>query len=274
VTPPSLRGPAVLFCPGDRPDRFLRGAEIGDTLILDMEDGVLPERKSYARSQVVAALRQLDPARTVVRINSLASPWAEEDLEALSATDVSVIMLPKTQSTSDLDHVRGFFVIALCETAMGVLAAPDIARHERCVALSWGGQDLAADLGSRPLLMDGSLHPTGRFAREWISFSAAAAGVAAIDTVRTDLDDDAGLRQEAHLAATGGYIGKLVLHPRQATIVREAFQPSAPELEDARAIVRAANEGRKAGRGVVVHEGRMLDRPIVARANALLKRWS
>lgn len=264
-------GPAWLFCPGDRPDRFAKAADAADAVVLDLEDAVAPDRKDAARDAVVQASRSLDPRRTIVRVNPPGGPWGDRDLAAIRTTRLRTVMLPKAESTAAFTAAADLAVIALCETAAGVLAAASLAADPRCVAVAWGGQDLAHDLASEPLGPDGRLHPTGRFAREQVRFAAAAAGRAAIDTVRVDLDDEEGLAREATAAASAGFHAKLVIHPRQVSPVRVAFRPTDQEITEARRIVDAAHAAAAEGRGVVLLDGRMVDRPVVARAERVLE---
>src|SRR5690606_38816517 len=120
-------GPAILFCPADRPERYAKAAERADAVILDLEDAVAPAARPAAREALVA--HALEPARTIVRINPPGSPDFASDLAAISRTSYRTLMIAKAESASDLESVDGYNVIALCETARGVLAAETIARH-------------------------------------------------------------------------------------------------------------------------------------------------
>jgi citrate lyase subunit beta/citryl-CoA lyase len=263
-------GPAILFCPGDRPDRFAKAAARADAVILDLEDAVAPEDKPAARASVLDALPSLDPARTIVRINALDSPWGHDDAGALRALAAPpLVMLPKARAAADLDALAPLAVIALCETAEGVLAAPSIARAATCAGLMWGSEDLVADLGGRP-----GRGPDGRYravlehARSTVLLAAAAAGRPAIDTVLVDLDDLDTLRADAEYAAAAGFTAKACVHPDQVDPVRAAFAATPAEVEWATGVLRAA-EGRA---GVFRHRGRMIDAPVLAAARAVLAR--
>ena len=149
-------GPALLFCPGDRPGRFTGALERADAVIIDLEDAVAPSAKEAARQALVAS--NLDPTRTIVRVNPVDSDEFEHDLLALSDTAYNTVMLSKVSAGSQAVALAGYQVIALCETAAGVLAAPLIAAEPNVVALMWGAEDLVASLGGTT-----SRHPNGRY---------------------------------------------------------------------------------------------------------------
>lgn len=266
-----LSGPALLFCPADRLDRIEKALDTADTVIVDLEDAVRTDHKAVARRELVSALSDMDTSRLVVRVNGVATPWFHDDLVALSSTSLETVMLPQAANIESLDALGRFAVIALCETAAGVLSAQSLAAHERCVGLAWGGQDLGTDLCSAPLDSDGLVSSGGRFARHLLRFAGAAERVPAIDTVRIDLSDDAGLHAEARAAAQLGFAGKLVIHPRQVPIVREAFQPSEDDVNAARAVMEAVGDEHPSSVGVVLAEDRMIDRPVVERARQVLR---
>ena len=151
TTPTFTMGPAILFCPADRPERFAKAAERADAVILDLEDAVAPDAKPAARDHVRAA--DLDPATTVVRVNDAASPFFEDDLAAVRDTPFRTVMLAKAESAEQVRRVTDALpeaqVIALCETAAGIVAASEIAEQSGVVALMWGAEDLVASLGGR-----------------------------------------------------------------------------------------------------------------------------
>ncbi|MGD0693121.1 MAG: aldolase/citrate lyase family protein, partial [Acidimicrobiales bacterium] len=133
-------GPALLFCPADRPDRFSKAAASADMVILDLEDGVNPSDRAAARKAVLDNL--LDPQRTILRVNPADSADFALDLEVLDQTPYTLVMLAKTESSEQVDALAGRDVIALCETARGVLQSSSIAAAEATVALMWGAEDL------------------------------------------------------------------------------------------------------------------------------------
>ena len=192
-------GPAILF--SGRPARPLRqGTEPADAVILDLEDAVAPDRKAAARQSLVD--NPLDPARTIVRINGLRTSDAEADLTVLHLTAYRYVMLPKASDLLDFDVLARFAVIALCETAEGILAAESVAQARLVVALMWGAEDLVASMGGH-----GSRGPDGRYrplvahARAMVAFAAAANERATIDAVHLDIADVDGLAEEARDAA-------------------------------------------------------------------------
>jgi len=189
-------GPALLFCPADRPDRYDKAAARADTVILDLEDAVAPADKDTARDAVGAALPHLGPG-TIVRINAADTGWFADDVAMLRAAGHGWVMLPKAARAEDLDRLDGFRVLAICETAAGVLNAPGIARHRACAAVMWGGEDLVADLGGRRSRnAAGRYYPVVEHARLTVLLAAAAAGKLAVDSVHIDIGDLDGLTRE------------------------------------------------------------------------------
>jgi citrate lyase subunit beta/citryl-CoA lyase len=256
----------MLFCPADRPDRFRKAAAASDVVILDLEDGVAPADRDAARRH----LREvpLRPDRTVVRINPAGSPDHQRDLAALAETDYHTVMLAKTEQATDVRGLTPLQVIVLCETARGVLNAPELAAESAAFALMWGAEDLLVSLGGRS-----SRHPDGRYrdiavhARNRALLAAGAHGRTAIDSVYLDLADPVGLRAEAQDAAASGFAAKACIHPSQVPIVRAAFAPSHEELDWARRVLAAADGAA----GVFAFEGRMVDQPILSQARRLLQ---
>jgi citrate lyase subunit beta/citryl-CoA lyase len=268
-------GPALLFCPADRPERYRKAAERSDTVILDLEDAVAPAAKAAAREALVASALggELDPARTVVRLNAVGTPDFALDCDAIRRTGHRTVMLGKTESPDDVAAVRAALgdvdVIALCETARGVVDAVGIARARGVIALMWGAEDLVASLGgSSSRGADGHYRAVALHARSHVLLAAGAAGRAAIDAVYLDIRDTGGLALEADDAVASGFTAKACIHPGQVTVIRSAFAPSVDEVERARALLVAAEHER----GVFTHEGRMVDEPILRHARSVLAR--
>lgn len=261
-------GPALLFCPADRPERYEKALHRADAVILDLEDAVDPARRPQAREALAASA--LDPSRVIVRVNPARTPDHEADLAALAETPYRTVMLPKAERVDDLAALVRYDVIALCETAAGVLAAPELAHAEGVLALMWGAEDLVASLGGTA-----SRHPDGRYrdvavhARAAVLLAAGAAGRYAIDTVHLDIADLDGLAAEAEDAAAVGFAATACIHPGQVDTIRAAYRPGPEEVEAARALLAAAEQ---AGGGVFRHEGRMVDGPVLAHARAVLRR--
>ncbi|MGN6761898.1 MAG: HpcH/HpaI aldolase/citrate lyase family protein [Leifsonia sp.] len=261
-------GPALLFCPADRPERFPKALERADAVILDLEDAVDPARRPLAREALVAS--DLDPGRVIVRVNPASSTEHEVDLSALAATPYRTVMLPKAERLADLAELRAYDVIALCETAAGVLAASELAQAPGVMALMWGAEDLIASLGgTSSRRADGGYREVARYARSAVLIAAGAAGIAAIDTVHLDIADREGLAAEAEDAAAVGFAATACIHPGQVETIRAAYRPDSSEVEAARALLAAAEE---AGGGVFRYEGRMVDGPVLAHARAVLRR--
>lgn len=262
-------GPALLFCPADRPDRYRKAALAADAVILDLEDAVAPERKAEARRALAAAA--LEPASTVVRVNGADTGLLADDLAAVAAAGLRRVMLPKAESPEQLALLEraGLRVIALCETPRGVEAAALLAGHPSVDALSWGAEDLAAALGGTSGRgSDGAWRGVALYARARVLVAAGAAGKPAYDTVHLDLADDDGLRAEADDAAASGFAGTLCIHPRQVPVVRAAYRPSAEAVADARELLDAASHSP----GVFALRGRMVDEPLLAQARRTLER--
>ncbi|MBN9631471.1 MAG: CoA ester lyase [Actinobacteria bacterium] len=263
-------GPALLFCPADRPDRYAKALERADAVILDLEDAVDPSRRGVAREAIVAS--DLDPARVIVRVNSSGTDDQAADLAAIDRTPYRAVMLPKAEGVGDLAALGGLEMIALCETAAGVRAAGELASAEGVVALMWGAEDLVASLGGTS-----SRHADGRYrdvamhARSEVLLAAGAAGRSAIDTVHLDIADLAGLAVEAEDAAAVGFAATACIHPSQVETVRQAYLPTDEQIQEAVELLAAADA---AGTGVFRHRGRMVDGPVVAHARAVLRRAS
>lgn len=266
ASPPPY-GPAILFCPGDRPERFGKALAAADQVILDLEDAVAADGKDRARREVCAALPDLDLDRVIVRVNPLGGRLGQQDLEAIDGTGVRHVMAPKAElAAAPLPGDYDWF--ALCETPTGVLDAREIAAMPGVRAITWGSEDLAVSLGARvaPGLDPLSL-PHLVVARGTMPLAAAAADIPAIDRVYLDLEDDEGLSREARQAVGMGYRGKLALHPRQVPIIRRAFRPSEDELEEAQRVVAAAAQA--SGRAFAL-DGHMVDEPLIAQARLII----
>jgi len=261
-------GPALLFCPADRRDRFHKAAAAADVVILDLEDGVAPADKEAARQHLREVA--LDPERTVVRINPANTADHDLDLAALSETAYRTVMLAKAEQAVDVSRLGALplRVIALCETALGVVNALELAAEPATVALMWGAEDLLVSLGGRS-----SRHPDGRYrgialhALGQVLLAGGAHGRAVIDAVHLDIADLDGLRIEAEDAAASGFAAKACIHPSQVSVVRRAFVPSPDELGWATEVLRIA-EGSA---GVFTFKGRMVDQPILSQARRLLR---
>ncbi|MEJ8280950.1 HpcH/HpaI aldolase/citrate lyase family protein [Pseudonocardia spirodelae] len=266
---PLDHGPAVLFCPGNRPDRYAKALAAADAVILDLEDAVGPDDKDAARDAVVAALAELDRTRVIVRINAPGTAAHDGDVAALAAHPGLTLMLPMATSAAAVEALAPHPVIALCETAHGVLQAPAIARAANCTALMWGSEDLLADLGGRTgRTAGGGYGPALTEARTRVLYAARAAGAVPVDTVLTDIADTDRLLADATDAANAGFAAKVCIHPSQVEVVRRGFRPTDAEVEHARALLAEAQHHP----GVFRHDGEMVDAPVLARARATVAR--
>jgi citrate lyase subunit beta/citryl-CoA lyase len=284
----SISARSWLFAPGDS-ERKMEKATAGsaDIVIFDLEDAVVEAEKPKARSMVSAFLtaNAQHRARLWVRINPIQGPHALADLAAVMPAAPAGIMFPKPRGRADaelLDHYLTAFesaagiaigatkvMLLVTEMPESMLAIGSYAGVPRVAAMSWGAEDLATALGASDNRGDyGGYDFTYQLARSLCLVGAAAAGVPAIETIHGDFRDEAGLRKRAVAVRRAGYRGMLAIHPAQVDVINEAFTPSAEELASAQEIVDlfAANPGA----GTIGHKGAMLDRPHLARAQAVL----
>jgi citrate lyase subunit beta/citryl-CoA lyase len=262
-----MHGPALLFCPADRPDRYEKAAERSDAVIIDLEDAVAPARKAAARDAMIG--HPLDPDTTIVRVNAFDSGYFADDLMALGQTAYRTIMVAKAERPEQLSGLDRYRVIALCESARGVLAAPALAAAKNVVALMWGAEDLVASHGgSSTRFADGGYRHIAQHARSSVLLAAGASGKAAIDTVHLDIADLAGLAAEAEDAVAIGFAATACIHPDQVGVIREAYRPTQEQLAFARELLDAA-EGQ---RGVFRFQGQMVDGPVLRHAEHVLRR--
>lgn len=260
-------GPALLFCPADRPDRYAKALQRADAVILDLEDGVAPADREEAREALIA--HPTDPQRTIVRVNPAGTDDHERDLHALARTELRFVMLAKTEHPSDLNALAQFEVMALCETARGVAFAREIAAVPCVSALMWGAEDLFVSLGgSASRFADGQYRAAASYARSTVLIAAAASGKAAIDAVFLDIPNVAGLAAEVADAAACGFAATACIHPSQVETVRDGYAPAAAELEFARAVLAAAESEP----GVFAFRGGMVDQPVLSLARRTLAR--
>ncbi|WP_104104569.1 CoA ester lyase [Arthrobacter sp. 08Y14] len=261
-------GPALLFCPADRPDRFAKAADRADAVILDLEDAVAPADKDAARRNLIAST--LDPATTMVRVNPVGTEDFEKDLAALRQTPYRTLMVAKSEDASAMGQaLADFTVVALLETALGVVRAPEIAQLSCVAALMWGAEDLMASLGGDSSRgPDGTYRGVARHARAAVLLAAGAFGKGAIDSIYGNIADTRGLEVEARDAVASGFAAKACIHPGQVGAVRAAYAPSADEVAYAADVIaEAANHG-----GVFNFRGEMIDGPLLKQARQTLDR--
>jgi citrate lyase subunit beta/citryl-CoA lyase len=273
---------SVLFSPGDQPELLRKAPQSGaDVVVFDLEDAVAPAQKSEGRTAVRSVLS--DPAfdpdcQVCLRVNPVGA-GVSDDLETVVAgqpTELDAVMLPKAATAEDVrtlgrlldEHGIDAPVLALVESARGVLHAEEIADADRTDALVFGAEDLAADVGATRT-DEGTevLH-----AREHVVLAAGAADVDAVDTVYTDIEDTDGLAEETRFAAQLGYDGKMAIHPAQVTPINDAFTPTQEDVEWAERVLDAKADADEEGRGVFRVDGEMVDAPLVAQAERIVER--
>ena len=276
----------MLFVPGNNPG-MIRDAHIygSDSIMFDLEDSVAITEKDTARFLVYKALTTLNYGKKelVVRINDLSSGIGIMDLEAIVRARPDVIRLPKTETAQDvidcereierIEREAGIPVgstgmMAAIESAIGVLNAKEIAfSSKRLIGIALGAEDYVTDLKT-------TRSPEGvelMFARGMIVNAAKAAGIMALDTVYSDVNNEEGFLAEATLIRKMGFDGKSIINPRQVAPLHAMFTPSERDLKKAMAIMDAIAEANARGSGVASLNGKMIDKPVVARAQYLLE---
>lgn len=274
----------MMFVPGANV-AMLRDATLygADSLMFDLEDAVSLKEKDSARMLVHFALKTFDysSVETVVRINGLDAGGAA-DIRAMVLAGVNVIRLPKTETAQDIVDVDEIItatekefgipvgrtnMMAAIESAEGVLNARDIARaSKRLVGIALGAEDYVTNLKTHR-------YPDGQelfFARSMILHAARAEGIAAIDTVYSDVDNVEGFTQEVERIKQLGFDGKSVINPRQIPIVNSIYAPTDKEIQNAKEVIWAIREAEQKGSGVISLNGKMVDKPIVERAERVI----
>jgi len=283
----NLRLRSLLFMPADSPRKIAKGAELpADAIIADLEDSVAHSRKQEARSLLVNSFQALPPDAPLrcIRINPIHSPFWPDDLLETFAAAPQIYVIPKVESAADLHRVDEQLtrlerqagmpagtvsLLPLVESAAGVVNLPEIARAgPRTVALAFGSEDFAGDVGAQRTREGWEVF----YARSAVVTAAAAFGLQAVDTVYTDLADDSGLAEESETVQKMGFRGKLAIHPRQVEVINRAFTPDLTEVAAARRLIAVFEAHQRAGRGVCVLDGKMVDMPMYRAAQDLLAR--
>jgi citrate lyase subunit beta/citryl-CoA lyase len=275
----------MMYVPGNNAgmikDAHIYGA---DSIMFDLEDSVALKEKDSARFLVYNALKTVDyeGVETVVRINGLETPFGKEDLEAIVRAQPNVIRLPKTETAQDVIDVEtavagieakmGILVgttklMAAVETALGVLNAVEIAKaSDRLIGIALGAEDFVTDMKT-------TRSPEGielLAARSQVLLAARAAGIYALDTVYSDVNNEEGFANEVKLIKQLGFDGKSVINPRQIQPVHEIYAPSEKEIKKSLRVIAASEEAARKGSGVVSLDGKMVDKPIIERARRAL----
>lgn len=267
---PALGVFCPLFVPGDRPDRFAKAVASGaDAVILDLEDAVAPAAKAQARAAALAFLREPSGVPVGVRVNSPRTAQGCADIVALAEAEAApaFIAVPKAETAIDLEILEEALearapLLAIIESPRGVREAAAIAAKAQA-GLLFGGADYAAAVGAHLEDELAMLFPRGA-----IVAAAAEAGRPALDVPYLAVADAEGLRASTRQALALGFTGRACIHPAQTAIVREAFRPRPEEVERARAILAAA----AAGPGALLHEGKLVDAPVLRAARRTLAR--
>lgn len=270
----------MMFVPGNNPammqDAYIYGP---DSIMLDLEDSVSMAEKDTARLLVYNALKTIDYGDTemVVRINPLNTPYGKKDIEAVVKAGVHVIRMPKTETAEEVVEVEREIervekelgcvgrtqIMAAIESALGVVNAYAIATAStRMMGIALGAEDYCANLKTQRSKEGAEL----ALARETIVVAARAAGIDALDTVYSNLNDMETFRREVEFIKTLGFDGKSIINPRQIEVVNEVFTPKQKDIDKALAIIAAIKEAEKKGSGVIALNGKMIDKPVVTRA--------
>lgn len=271
----------MLFIPGNNPGMLQNGGVFGaDSVILDLEDAVAPSEKDAARKLVAHALRHVDygQSETVVRINPL-DTFCEEDIKGIVPSGPDLLLVPKVESADIIKTVVSMVsaaekpgqklvkLVALLETPRGIAEAYNIAvADRRVVALALGAEDYTAALGATRTKEGSEIYT----ARTLVVNAAAAAGIQAIDTPYTDANDEQGLLEDTLLAKRLGFKGKLSINPRQIDVIHSVFNPGKHDIDWAQQVIEAIRRAEAEGSGVASLNGKMVDAPIVNRAERIL----
>ncbi len=277
---------SMLFLPGNNPNLLINGSCLGaDAVIFDLEDAVAPSEKDTARILVRNTMKYMDFGSTekIVRINSIDTPYWQRDLEEVMPYRPQLILLPKTGTAQDIlaadacmtqvektlgleENTVG--LMPLIETALGVENAFAIATASRRVkALFLGAEDLTADLQCRRTKEGREIE----YARTRLVVAARAAGVDVYDTPFTDVNDDEGIWKDAETAKALGFTGKSSISPRHVEVINSVFSPTEKEIDYAYAVMEAIAAAKAQGKGAIALRGKMIDAPIVARAQRTIE---
>lgn len=269
-----------IYLPGNRPRMIQKGPMLGaDAVILDLEDSVAPEQKDAARILVTRAIETINfgLSEVMVRINPV-SHGGLEDLKLILAAGPDSIVVPKCESRDDVlavedaintsNPAKTVTILPMIETARGVLNAFEVASASSMVdAITFGGEDFTQDIGATRTKEGKEIF----WGRSLVVIAAKAAGVQALDTVFSDINDEEGLRKDTLEIKQLGFDGRAAIHPSQIEIINDCFTPSNKEMQHAANVLHAAQIARHAGSGVAVVKGKMIDKPVIERAERLIQ---
>ncbi|HEY8364811.1 MAG TPA: CoA ester lyase [Haloplasmataceae bacterium] len=265
---------SMLFIPGNNPG-MLQSADVfdADSVILDLEDSVSLEEKDAARMLVKEVLQNLSlDCEVIVRINPYDSPYFEDDVKVLKELNINMFLLPKASVESVIKLAKmlentNIKIMVLIETAMGVETVFDIlSASDNCLGLMLGGEDLCVDLNCKRTKVGTEI----LYARSRLVNCAKSLHKFVIDTPFTDTNDEKGLKDDALFAKGLGFDGKAAINPRQIITINDVFSPSSEEIRQAQRIIEAKDLALKQGRGVFALDGKMVDLPIIKRAEKVL----
>lgn len=249
---------SYLFVPGNRPERFAKACASGaDAVIVDLEDAVPPAEKSAARSNVAAWASTDHPV--LVRVNGMDTEWFRDDIALCASPGIAAVVLPKAERIED----AGKPLVPIVETARGFWNAAAIAQSAGVIRLAFGSIDFQLDLGIR-----GEGEELLYFRSQLVLVSRLAGLPAPVDGITTVFDSPDPVRADTQRARRLGFGGKLCIHPKQVALVNECFGPLPEEEAWAKRIVAAA---AAAGEGAIALDGEMIDRPVLARAQEILR---
>lgn len=282
---PKLRR-TMMFIPGNNPAMITDGHLYGsDSLMFDLEDATALKEKDSARFLVYNALKTIDYGKTetVVRINGLDTPYGREDIKAMVNARVDVIRLPKTDTAKDVEEVDMLIteaekeagieigstkMMAAVESPLGIINAYEIATaSNRLIGIALGAEDFVKSMKT-------NRSPGGielMAARSHLLLAARAAGIYALDTVYSDVNNKEGFLDEVRLIKQMGFDGKSVIHPKQIGLVHKEFEPTEKEIKHSVKVLYAIKEAEKQGLGVITVDGKMVDEPIVVRARRIIE---
>jgi citrate lyase subunit beta/citryl-CoA lyase len=283
---------SLLFVPADGGKKLDKAMASGaDGVIVDLEDSIAPDRKAEARSSALAflkdAVKLAQRPRIYVRINGLDTGMADADLDAVVPGAPDGILFPKAEGGASVVHIdaklnareataglaEGHIRILAqtVESAAGLFSAGSYRGcSARLMGMTWGPEDLSSEIGAEANReADGQLTEPYRIARAFCLFGATAAKTPAIETIYVNFRDDEGLRKDTEIAKRDGFVGRLAIHPAQVPVINSVFVPSPEQIARARKIVAAF--AAQPGAGTIGIDGKMFDRPHLARAKALLE---
>ena len=284
-----MRLRSLLFVPGDSERKFAKARTIGaDALILDLEDSVAPSQKAEARRSVAKLLDDASPRPWLffVRVNALDTGLILDDLSAVVKRGLDGLLIPKANGAADIQRIGHYLdalevktgvplgsikmAVVATETAKAMFALGSYApAHPRLMALTWGGEDLAAAVGATENReSDGSWTPPYQIARTQCLFAAAAAEVIPIDTIHADFRDREGLERDCRRSRRDGFLGRIAIHPDQVATINHYYSPSEAEIAHARRVVEAFAANPNAGTLGV--DGKMVDIPHLKAAQKTL----